>query len=145
MLLCRCDRERSNSGSGELRTVNGLKRFWDTSCALPKYPLVLVCEAARSNVRVRMRSIFVYMHKHTCGLLYCSVGRKGHGPGFTSDKPPVLSMERTLVPPVSDPNTSLTALTPQRVRRRPCQLWPSCRRDKSLKSGIVSSFSCCSR
>lgn len=39
-----------------------------------------VCECQHLKVCVHVGSIFVYMHKHLCGLLYCTVGRKGQHP-----------------------------------------------------------------
>ena len=39
-------------------------------------------------------------------------GEKRSAPRFTSDQPSVLSAQRTLVPPVSGPNTPFSVLTP---------------------------------
>lgn len=62
-------------------------------------------------------------------------GEKRSAPRFTSDRPSVLSTQRTPVPPVSGPNTPFSVLTLQRVWQDPCQLWLSyCREEKKLKA-----------
>lgn len=49
----------------EVETSVFLKRAW---------------EGSGLNMCVHVGSVFVYMHRLLCGLLYCTVGRKGHGP-----------------------------------------------------------------
>lgn len=91
-------------------------------------------------------SIFVYMHKHWW-LLYCTVGRKGQTPRFTSDKPSVLSTQQTLVPPVSGPNTPFhSPCDPAKSAAGPLSaLAELLQRQKEVQRRIVSSSRCCSR
>lgn len=62
----------------------GSQLWWGNSCLVFKLLLEKICEGLRlsgfMHVSVHMGSIFMYMHKHSCGSLYCTVGRKGQHP-----------------------------------------------------------------
>lgn len=62
----------------------GSQLWWGNSCLVFKLLLKKICEGLRlsgfMHVSVHMGSIFMYMHKHSCGSLYCTVGRKGQHP-----------------------------------------------------------------
>lgn len=78
----------------DAKKVNGLRRCCggssceeETAVWCAETVSVCVCVCARMGPH-----FFVYMHKHLCGPLYCTAGRKGHTPPppeFTSDQPSV--------------------------------------------------------
>lgn len=96
----------------DAKKVNGLRRCCggssceeETAVWCVEAVSVCVCVCARMGPH-----FFVYMHKHLCGPLYCTAGRKGH----THTPPPqnsrqishlFLATQQTLVPPVPAPNT----------------------------------------